>query len=607
MMGVSAALACLLCTLLLSEATTTGAETVKLTTTPIFPQIPRGQTNKDFQVLVRLEAPPAAGHHGRVPIDLAVVLNVGGGTASRLDSVKKAVLFIIRQLHDDDRLAVVGPANNRLFGETATGFLDIRDGRRHAESSVNKLQPRDGHSQQASGLKEAIKMLSELPASSSSRASFIILVTDTKESSRFSKLPREFLKNHPVVHTIGVGAAHDPKALLAVAEESGGTYSFVDDRNDDGIAGAVAVCLSGLKAVAAVGTRLRLEAAAGTGVRVERVESGGYSTALAGDRASGEVTVGALYAGEAKSFIIHLQVPAVPPTSTSVDGAACDKQHLLTASFVVGHGTATGYGDASPPTIQAILTVQRPPAEGIAAAASATLQRVPVPVVMDHIVQFGVLDMVTTFVENEIWELSSITAEVGAAMAAKLQSRWEEFVQARQFWSGLDLGAFEVEISKMVSILAAAGSSGGSSSPASASASTAYILSWLSSYQMQRPTAMGSPSSVAPAFVTLSMQLTVQQTTTILVAAPGNVDGGGAGCPPCECDDACVEPVPPPVFVASGRHDDTYRVNGVYPPVLMDAINQAVNQMYLALVQASNVKRCNSSNGEVPPQPRAIA
>ncbi|XP_025828108.1 uncharacterized protein LOC112903109 [Panicum hallii] len=604
-MGAPAVLlACLLFTLLLSEATTTGAETMKLTTTPIFPQIPRGQTSKDFQVLVRVEAPPAAGHKGRVPVDLAVVLNVGGGTA-RLDSVKKAVLFIIRQLRDDDRLAVVGPSSNRLFGETATGFLDIRDAWRNAGNSLDKLQarPRDGHAQQGSSLKEAIKMLSELPASTSSRASFIILVTDTKESSRFSKLPREFLKNQPVVHTIGLGAAHDPKALLSIAEESHGTYSFVDDdQNMDSITGAVAVCLSGIKAVAAVGTRVSLEAAVGSGVRVERIESGGYSSAITGDRTSGEVTVGVLYAGEAKSFIVHLNVPAVPPTSASVDGC-CDKQDLLTASFF-GHYMASD-GDASPPKIQATLSVQRPPPEGVAIAAS--LQKVPVPVVMDQIVQFGMLDMVTTFVENEIWELSSITAEVGAAMATKLQSRWEEFVQARQFWSGLDLGVLEVEISKMVTILAAAGSgSGSSSSPLSA---TAYMLSWLSSYQTQRPTAMGSPSSVAPAFATLSVQLTVQEATTIVVTPPGgNLGGDGlGGCPPCECDDACVEPRPPPVFLPSGRDDDTYRVNAAYPAVLLDAINQAANQMYLALVQASNVRRCNSSNVEVPPQPRAVA
>ncbi|CAN6380904.1 unnamed protein product [Urochloa humidicola] len=85
-------------------------------------------------------------------------------------SGKKAVLFVISQLHDDERLVVVGPSSHRLFGETATGFLNIRDARLHAEKSLHNLQPRDGHAQHQSGLKEikAIKMLSEaeLPAES---------------------------------------------------------------------------------------------------------------------------------------------------------------------------------------------------------------------------------------------------------------------------------------------------------------------------------------------------------------------------------------------------------------------------------------------------------
>jgi hypothetical protein len=91
-------------------------ETVKVVTTPVFPQIPRLQASKDFQVVVRLEAPPVAQQKARVPVDLAVVLDVGAGGggstgSARLDAVKKAVKFIIGQIHDNDRLAVVGRAD----------------------------------------------------------------------------------------------------------------------------------------------------------------------------------------------------------------------------------------------------------------------------------------------------------------------------------------------------------------------------------------------------------------------------------------------------------------------------------------------------------------
>jgi hypothetical protein len=62
----------------------------------------------------------------------------------------------------------------------------------------------------------------------------------------------------------------------------------------------------------------------------------------------------------------------------------------------------------------------------------------------------------------------------------------------------------------MVNILeAAAAEARSSSSTRSLSSATAYMLSWLSSYQMQRPTDMGSPGSVVAAFVTMNMQLTL--------------------------------------------------------------------------------------------------
>jgi hypothetical protein len=399
------------------------------------------------------------------------------------------------------------------------------------------------------------------------------LVTDTavaEGSSRFSEVP---------VHTIGLGAAPDPRVLLSIARQSQGTYSFVDDQVDtDAITGAMAIRLSELKDVVAVDTRVLVEAP--VGVTIQRIESGGYRTSLNtrdDDKTSGEIAVGALYAGEVKSFLVHLSVPALPSTSTTtstVDGG-CDKQQLLTASFF---GDCSDEEDSATAVPQAILYVQRPPPEALDVGA---LQRVPVPVVMNHIARFGVLEMVTTFVDNDIRKLrSSITEEV----ATKLRIQWEQFVQARQFWSGLDLGVLDVEVNRMVSILeaAAAGARSGSSTR-SLSSATAYMLSWLSSYQMQRPTAMGSPGSVAAAFVTVNMQLTLQQATNIATAPPCIGGGDDGGCPVCE--DRCVDLLPPPMLEPSGRDDDTYRINAAYMPVpggvLVDAINEAMKQMYL--------------------------
>lgn len=613
--GLAASLvAWLVLTLLPSQApTSTAAETettemVKITTTPIFPQIPRAQESKDFQVLVRVQAPPAA-DKGRFPIDLAVALNVGAGAGStaRLDSVKEAVKFVISQLHGDDRLAIVGPATKQLFTnlQGATGSPDTPDGRSSAESFVDSLEPRGvrARSASASVLEEAMDALEQLPVVAGTRASFVILVTDTTEDSssvRFISNQQQgggFHMIRPAVHTIGLGAAHDPVALHKIAKESHGTYSFVDERTTDGITGAVAVCLSGIKDVVAVGARVSLKSVAENGVRIEAIKSSGYMSTVENTKTSGEVAVGVLYAGEVKSFMVHLSVPAVTSASTCLDGCCgCDNQKLLTATFEFDYTTTSGGGLASPLfrfVAEAILSVQRPAPE---AAAITMQQRVPFPVVVNHIAQIAVLEMVETFViKNEILLLNSITitSEVAsAAMAFELQSQWEEFVLMHQFWSGLDLGVLHIEISQMLSNLHAAAAAGGGSSSLSVSVTAyAYMLSWLSSYQMQRPTAMGSSNSVSTTFVTINVQLILRQ-----VVMP---QGCTRHCPRCK---SCVNPLPSPVFLPSGLNDGTYIVNAKYPGVLLEVINKAMDQMYQALIEASDLRHCDSTQfvGELP-------
>ncbi|KAF2932691.1 hypothetical protein DAI22_04g016851 [Oryza sativa Japonica Group] len=114
-------------TLLHIEAMSVAA--VKVSTTPIFPTIPRAQTNKDFQVLLRVEAPPADDLNGHVPIDVVAVLDVSISMndpvaaaspesnlqASRLDVLKASMKFIIRKLDDSDRLSIV--AFNHYTGQ----------------------------------------------------------------------------------------------------------------------------------------------------------------------------------------------------------------------------------------------------------------------------------------------------------------------------------------------------------------------------------------------------------------------------------------------------------------------------------------------------------
>jgi hypothetical protein len=144
---------------------------VKVSTTPIFPTIPRGQTNKDFQVLLRVEAPPAADLNSHVPLDVVAVLDVSGSMndpvaaaspksnlqGSRLDLLKASMKFVIRKLDDGDRLSIVA-FNDGPVKEYSSGLLDVSgDGRSIAGKKIDRLQARGGTALMPA-LEEAVKV-----------------------------------------------------------------------------------------------------------------------------------------------------------------------------------------------------------------------------------------------------------------------------------------------------------------------------------------------------------------------------------------------------------------------------------------------------------------
>uniref|UniRef100_A0A0D9XVE8 VWFA domain-containing protein n=1 Tax=Leersia perrieri TaxID=77586 RepID=A0A0D9XVE8_9ORYZ len=483
------------------------AGAVKVSTTPIFSIIPRDQTNKDFQLLLRVEAPPAADLKRRVPIDLVAVVDVSGSmrdpaeaswenklSPPRLDVLKKAMKFIIRKLDDGDRLSIVA-FNDRPVKEFSTGLLDISgDGRSIAGKMVDRLEAHGGTALMP-GLEAAVKILDGRPGESGHRVGFIVLLTDGADRSGF-RWSREAihggLSSKYPVHTFGLGAEHDPEPLLYIAQESRGTYSFVDDENLDKITGALAVCLAGLKTVAAVDTRVSLKATELSGARIERIDSGGYESRVACDGASGEVVVGVLYAGEVKSFVVHLHLPAA---AQSLEECCRHKQQRLLA---VGCSYA---GDTTPGDVRGVF-VERPEDEE-----EETL--LPSPIVLQHMVRFELLELV----ESEV--ILEKKKKKTTAAAKRLQSKWEEFRRARQFWSGVDLDGVEEEVNAMVSSLRRG---------------LAYVCSWVSSHQMQRATVMGSPDNVAAAkFMTPAMATMLEEAQKLPPPA-ANVDQQPGGC-----------------------------------------------------------------------------
>ncbi|KAL6857209.1 hypothetical protein ACP4OV_018591 [Aristida adscensionis] len=120
------------------------------------------------------------------------------------------------------------------------------------------------------------------------------------------------------VHAIGFGTDHDAKAMHAVSELTGGTFSFVE--NQEAVQDSFAQCVAGLLSVVAQKARVAVECL-DAGVRVRAVSSGRYQSRVDEDGRATTVDVGDLYADEERRFLLSVDVPRVRAGAAYLDTA----------------------------------------------------------------------------------------------------------------------------------------------------------------------------------------------------------------------------------------------------------------------------------------------
>ncbi|KAG2628999.1 uncharacterized protein LOC120699351 isoform X2 [Panicum virgatum] len=268
--------------------------------------------------VVRVQAPSSMKSNGS--IDIVTLLDVSHSiswmassseeTPSKMDLLKNALKFIISQLDDNDRLAIVA-FNDQVIKEHTTGILEISGGGRMAiEKKVDGLVTQ-GDTAFKPSLEHAVKLLDD--RADKTRAACIVLISDGVDKSQFmwsheSLAPtdpiRGLLRKYPV-HTLGLFKA-DPKALHYIAKESYGTYSSITDNKDldKNIMEALAVCLAGFKTIVAFDTCVDITSSS---LEITRVDSGGYTRRAA--PGSG-ISIGMLCAGEVKDLVVYFSYTA---------------------------------------------------------------------------------------------------------------------------------------------------------------------------------------------------------------------------------------------------------------------------------------------------------
>ncbi|MCL7026195.1 hypothetical protein MKW94_029057 [Papaver nudicaule] len=122
------------------------------------------------------------------------------------------------------------------------------------------------------------------------------------------------------VYTFGFGADHDSGMLNSISEGSKGTFSFIEDVGV--VQDAFAQCIGGLLSVAVQDVQVHIQSF-DPNICLSQLKAGGYSTNLAGDKKTGSVDLGDMYADEERDFLVLVNIPVV------ADGSSSDHMKLV--------------------------------------------------------------------------------------------------------------------------------------------------------------------------------------------------------------------------------------------------------------------------------------
>ncbi|XP_010483723.1 PREDICTED: uncharacterized protein LOC104762178 isoform X1 [Camelina sativa] len=298
--------------------------TLEVKTYPEISEVARSVSFKDFAVLINLKAPSKSSSNSssssRAPVDLVTVLDVSGSMAgTKLALLKRAMGFVIQNLGPFDRLSVIS------FSSTARRNFPLRlmteTGKQEALQAVNSLVS-NGGTNIAEGLKKGAKVL--IDRRFKNPVSSIVLLSDGQDTYTMTSptgsrgtdykalLPKEINGNRIPVHAFGFGTDHDASSMHSIAENSGGTFSFIE--SETVIQDAFAQCIGGLLSVVVQELCVKIECVHHL-LRIASVKAGSYQFDNGPNSRTGSIAVGDLYAEEERNFLVNLDIPIVDGVS----------------------------------------------------------------------------------------------------------------------------------------------------------------------------------------------------------------------------------------------------------------------------------------------------
>jgi len=260
----------------------------------------------------------------KTPLDIVCILDVSGSMGgSKIESLKKAVEFVISTLGDQDRLSLVA------FNSQATrihGLARMTENNKNEACRLLRGLHAGGGTNIYSGMHIGWEVLSNRRQVNGSTCIFLLTDGQDRSSERESTTLASTIKEAGCsLMVFGFGSDHDSRLMSRIANAGEGDFTYVDtpDAVIDAFGGAIG-CRQGAS-IKDVEVQLNGE----NGVKITDINSGIYKSTISANRTRSSTTYRQMYPGEKRTMLLKLDIPSVRRGGLLRMGSAKDIENQI--------------------------------------------------------------------------------------------------------------------------------------------------------------------------------------------------------------------------------------------------------------------------------------
>jgi Ca-activated chloride channel family protein len=261
---------------------------------------------------VRLAADAVDGAHERAPLSIAVVLDTSGSMdGEKIDQAKKSVIQMVRDMRDDDEIALVRYASDSELVQPLARVGAVRDA---LVAKVRAIES-GGGTNIPGGLAVGLRALDE---ARKGRVRRVVLVSDGLDSTRADaeRMARDAFERGITLSSMGIGLDFDESYMGGVARVGHGNFGFVKD----GAALATFLRRELTETASTTVENATVRVKLPIGVRFTRAT--GADARVVGDGNEVELKMGSLFAGDERRAILELSTTLAAGDVRAIDGSA---------------------------------------------------------------------------------------------------------------------------------------------------------------------------------------------------------------------------------------------------------------------------------------------